>query len=238
MNDELYEKDLDNVVGGVPYDAGKEMLENGPAYDPNGPAYDPHQMTENHTDAGNKVFENGPAYDPHQMRENHTDAGVLASNDNHMTQDAGGATTVSLEKKEEDPNYLRLIAAQNETGRLFRIAHLKNQLSDQERRRRNHAIAAGICFAGLIAAGLYSGIDFEAAIQLEIKAINSFEALKEYLATFTPAMWITMTGFAINFAHSNRNRRAAQRTQRDIDVMEALAPEDYQDVVERQARSK
>ena len=61
MNDELDEKDLDNVVGGVPYDAGKEMLENGPAYDPNGPAYDPHQMTENHTDAGNKVFENGPA---------------------------------------------------------------------------------------------------------------------------------------------------------------------------------
>ena len=37
----------------------------------------------------------------------------------------------------------------------------------------------------------FSGVDPNQAIQTEIQALSSFGTLKEYLGTFTPAMWGT-----------------------------------------------
>ncbi len=140
--------------------------------------------------------------------------------------------------KEVEPkevkDYLRLIAAQNESTRRIRIEGIKDAITDEQRRRRGSAIVAAISFA---VATHFSGINPDVAIQTEIQALNSFEALKDYLSMITPAMYATMAATAASFSNFIRHNRAFRRANKEFDNMVNNEPVNLQDLVEKQAKT-
>ena len=143
--------------------------------------------------------------------------------------------------KEVEPkevkDYLRLIAAQNESTRRIRIEGIRDAITDEQRRRRGSAIVAAISFAGFAVATHFSGINPDVAIQTEIQALNSFEALKDYLSMITPAMYATMAATAASFSNFIRHNRAFRRANKEFDNMVNNEPENLQDLVEKQAKT-
>lgn len=141
-----------------------------------------------------------------------------------------------MENKEKD--YARLIAAQNESARRLKIKSINNTLSEEHKKKSMFAVASGICFAGLMVATHFSGVDMNQAIQTEIQALNSFDAVKDYLGTFTPAMWGTMLATAASYSKYIKHNKAYQKANQEFYDMMNNEPEDYQDIVEHQAKSK
>lgn len=139
---------------------------------------------------------------------------------------------------ENEKDYERLIAAQNESARRLKIKEINRNLSEEHKKRSVFAIASGVCFAGLMVATHFSGIDANQAIQTEIQALSSFDALKEYLGTFTPAMWGAMIATAGSISkYIKHNKKYKNANQEFYDMMDTQ-PEDYQDIVEDQAKSR
>ena len=141
-------------------------------------------------------------------------------------------------ENEEQKDYARLIAAQNESARRLKIKGITNTLTEEYKKKRGFAIASGICFAGLMVATHFSGIDPNQAIQTEIQALGSFDALKEYLGYFTPAMLGAMIATAASLSKYIRHKKKYDNANQEFYDMMGIQPEDYQDVVEIQAKSK
>lgn len=137
-----------------------------------------------------------------------------------------------------EKDYARLVAAQNEAARRLKIKSINNTLSEEHKKKSMFAIASGVCFAGLIVATHFSGVDMNQAIQTEIQAFNSFDALKEYLRTFTPAMWGTMLATAASYSNYIKHSKAYKSANQEFYDMMANQPEDYQDIVEGQAKGR
>lgn len=138
----------------------------------------------------------------------------------------------------ESKDYERLIAAQNESARRLKIKEINRNLSEEHKKRSMFAIASGVCFAGLMVATHFSGVDVNQAIQTEIQALSSFDALKEYLGTFTPAMWGTMIAAAGSISKYIKHNKAYKKADNEFYDMMDTQPEDYQDIVEHQAKSR
>lgn len=141
-----------------------------------------------------------------------------------------------MEKESKD--YSRLIAAQNESTRRLKIKSINNTLSEEHKKKSMYAIASGVCLVGLIVATHFSGIDMNQAIQTEIQALNSFDALKEYFRTFTPAMWGTMVATATSYSKYIKHNREYKKANKEFYDMMDNQPEDYQDIVEHQAKGR
>ena len=139
---------------------------------------------------------------------------------------------------ETEKDYARLIAAQLESARRLKIKSINNTLSEEYKKKSMYAIASGVCFAGLMGATLFSGVDIKQAIQTEIQILNSFDALKEYLRTFTPAMWGTMVATAVSYSNYIKHHKKYQKANQEFYDMMNNQPEDYQDIVEKQAKSR
>ena len=144
----------------------------------------------------------------------------------------------TVAQKEEQKDYTRLIAAQNESARRLKIKGITNTLTEENKKKRGFAITSGICFAGLMAATHFSGIDPNQVIQTEIQALNSFDALKEYLAYFTPAMWGALIATATSFSKYIKHKKKYDDANQEFYDMMDNQPEDYLDVVEHQAKSR
>lgn len=142
------------------------------------------------------------------------------------------------EERYYEKDYARLIAAQNESARRLKIKGINNTLSEEYTKKNSFAIASGICFAGLVVATHFSGVDVNQAIQTEIQALHSFDAVKEYLGTFTPAMWGTMIAGATTLSKYIKHKKAYQKANQELYDMNTNEPEDYLGVVEYQAKSK
>lgn len=138
----------------------------------------------------------------------------------------------------ESKDYERLIAAQNESARRLKIKEINRNLSEEHKKRSMFAIASGVCFAGIMVATHFSGVDVNQAIQTEIQALSSFDALKEYLGTFTPAMWGTMIATAGSISKYIKHNKAYKKADNEFYDMMNTQPEDYQDIVEHQAKSR
>ncbi len=139
---------------------------------------------------------------------------------------------------ENEKDYERLIAAQNESARRLKIKEINRNLSEEHKKRSVFAIASGVCFAGLMVATHFSGIDANQAIQTEIQALSSFDALKEYLGTFTPAMWGAMIATAGSISKYIKHNKKYKNANQELYDMMDTQPEDYQDIVEDQAKSR
>lgn len=138
----------------------------------------------------------------------------------------------------ESKDYERLIAAQNESARRLKIKEINRTLSEEHKKKSMFAIASGVCFAGLMVATHFSGVDMSQAVQTEIQALSSFDALKKYLGTFTPAMWGAMIATAGSLSKYIKHSKAYKKADNEFYDMIDTQPEDYQDEVERQAKSK
>lgn len=138
----------------------------------------------------------------------------------------------------ESKDYERLIAAQNESARRLKIKEINRNLSEEHKKRSMYAIASGVCFAGVMVATHFSGVDVNQAIQTEIQALSSFDALKEYLGTFTPAIWGTMIATAGSISKYIKHNKAYKKADNEFYDMMNTKPEDYQDIVEHQAKSR
>lgn len=138
----------------------------------------------------------------------------------------------------ESKDYEKIIAAQNESARRLKIKEINRNLSEEHKKRSMFAIASGVCFAGIMVATHFSGVDVNQAIQTEIQALSSFDALKEYLGTFTPAMWGTMIATAGSISKYIKHNKAYKKADNEFYDMMNTQPEDYQDIVEHQAKSR
>ncbi len=139
---------------------------------------------------------------------------------------------------ENEKDYARLIAAQNTAAREFEIKKIQNTLTEEHRRKNMMAIASGVMIAGLVASMHFSGIDPNEALAVEMKALNSFEALKQYFSMFTPATYAAAIGTVVSLEAFIKHAREYKKANQDFYAMMDSVPEDYQDVVESQARSR
>ncbi len=139
---------------------------------------------------------------------------------------------------EEQINYAKLLAAQNESARRLRIINIENTLSDERRRRNLSAIIAGACMSGAAMLSHIQGIDINHAVELERQALTSYAALKEYLSMLTPSFYACVTVGAANILNFIRHRRNYNRASRELDAMNATAPEMFLDDIERQAQGR
>lgn len=139
---------------------------------------------------------------------------------------------------EEQKDYERLIAAQNESARRLKIKSISYTLSEEHKKKNAMAIAAGICFAGLIVATHFSGMEPNQALATEIQALNSFDALKEYLSMFTPAMHGAMIATAGSISSYIKHKKKYDKANQEFYDMMDNQPKDYQDIVQSQARNR
>ena len=84
------------------------------------------------------------------------------------------------EKNELGVDYAKLVAAQNEAGRRLKIATFTHDLTEEEKKKSFWGKVSGICIAGIIASSLLTGFDYKEAVALEVQALTSMEALKDY----------------------------------------------------------
>lgn len=137
-----------------------------------------------------------------------------------------------------EKDYARLIAAQNESARRIKIQNIQNTLSYEQKKKRDYAIATGICIVGTTFASLYAGISPTNALQSQIHALSSFDALKDYLESFTPAKWVAIIATATNIINYIKHNDKYNKANADFYAMMDHPSENYQDIVENQAKSK
>lgn len=145
---------------------------------------------------------------------------------------------MSLISDETKTDYARLIAAQSESARRLEIKKIIHTLSEEQQKKNRYAIASGVFLSGLIVATCFSGVDINQAIQTEIAALNSFDALKEYLAKFTPAMLLTTIGTAVSYSRYIKHNNKYKRANQQLDDMSDTYPTKYLDIVEKQAKTR
>ena len=170
------------------------------------------------------------------LLNNETFADLL--NNGTFADSVENETQNDLMNNETEIDYTRLIAAQNESKRRLKIKSINNTLTAEQKKKSKFAIASGVCFAGLLVATCFSGVDPKQAIQTEIQALNSFDALKEYLETFTPAMWGTMIATAGSFSKYIRHKKRYEEANQEFYDMINIKPEDYYDIIEDQVKKR
>lgn len=139
---------------------------------------------------------------------------------------------------DQSQDYSRLIAAQNESARRLKIKKITRILSEEHKKRNMFAAASGTCFIGFLVATHFAGIEINEAIQMEIQALGSFDALKEYLKMFTPAMWGTLFATATSFSEYMKHNKRYRKANDEFYDMIDTEPENYLDAVDEQAKSR
>ena len=151
------------------------------------------------------------------------------------------------EEINEEKDYARLIAAQNESERRIKIRQINRTLSEENTKKTVYAIATATCFAGLLVATHFSGIASKEAINNEMQVIQHFFAnqpsevlvsLKDYLSTITMPMWATIIGTAGSLSKYIKHRKQYDKASQEFYDITDNEPVNYQDAVERQAKTK
>ena len=140
------------------------------------------------------------------------------------------------EQKKEDLDYLRLIAAQNESERRIKIKNIQRTITEEKKEKILWAIISGVSIAGLFAATHFAHIDPSMAVKTEIQALNSWDAAKEYIKMITPAMWTTLVASAASISQYVKHNKKMKKANQDFYDMDENEPKDLQDIVESQAK--
>lgn len=147
----------------------------------------------------------------------------------------------------EEKDYTRLIAAQIESKRRIKIKSINNTLHEENKKKIIYSIATATCFVGLMVATHFSGVDSKDAIATEIRGLQQFfanqpqEALvsvKDYLSTITLPMWGGIIALAGSLSAYIKHKKKYDKANEEFYDVTDNEPVDFQDVVERQARTK
>ena len=148
-------------------------------------------------------------------------------------------TNVEEKNVQNDPNYLQLIAAQNQSERMFKIRKIRNNINREEKKVVKNSILCGICFIGAATSMQLAGIDVEQAIQLEIDAITSYDALKTYFMEYmNPGILISVAGMVKTYISAVKHREKAQINKEDLEAMMETEPTEYMEDVDNKARTR
>lgn len=143
--------------------------------------------------------------------------------------------------EQNNENYLKLIAAQNEHKRVVKICEIQENLTLEERRRMRSAIATGISIACVFASTLLSDMDITSMQMSEIlmqtyEQLSSFEALKEYFKSLTPAMYLSIASTILNGRNYIRHHHRVQELEGKLNINTMNDPTDFYSKVEGQSR--
>ena len=143
--------------------------------------------------------------------------------------------------EQNNENYLKLIAAQNEHNRVVKICEIHNNLTLEERRRTRSAIALGISITCIFASTLLSDMDITSMQMNDIimqayEQLSSFEALKEYFKSLTPAMYLSVAATVLNGRNYIRHHHKVQELESKLHVNTMNEPTDFYSKVEGQSR--
>ncbi len=106
-----------------------------------------------------------------------------------------------------------LVNMQREQRR-YEILQRETILNNERRARARAAMSAGACILGAAAAVWFGGVDLQQAVQHEVQAIYSWEALGQYLSDLGPVTTLLAActgGFLANYASHSRKMREAQQ---------------------------
>lgn len=142
---------------------------------------------------------------------------------------------------QENENYLKLIAAQNERNRTVKICTIQSELSREESRRTISAIATGISIASIFATTLLSDVNMDLTQINELvmeayEQLSSFEALKEYFKSLTPAMYLSIAATILNARNYIRHNRRCQALDDELANETMFEATDFYSKVEGQSR--
>ena len=139
-------------------------------------------------------------------------------------------------ESEVEPDYLKLIAAHKVSERRIKIRNVEAKIAEEKVSKIYSAILAGVAFTGLCVLIKTTGIDTEKAIEMEKEAIFSVAALKEYLGTFTPGMWLTMAAAAAGIASFSKHNDKQMAAQMEYDNLMENDPLRIEPIVESDAK--
>ena len=113
----------------------------------------------------------------------------------------------------------------NEYERRLNKRTVNNRINDERRAARISACVMGAGVVGcLVATGMkYTPDQLDAILKLEAQSLQSFEALKGYFASFSPAMLgscVTAVSGAIHYRRHAREERNARRELNDMNEVE------------------
>ena len=128
--------------------------------------------------------------------------------------------------------------AQNESARRLRIAHINRSINGHRSLKRMFAVLTGISIAGIVAATELSGITNELGHLKPEDLLNSFDAIKEALSKFTPAMWGSFGAYILNGFAAARESAAQNRATNELYDTENYVPEAFTEEAERQLRTR
>lgn len=136
----------------------------------------------------------------------------------------------------ERPNYFKLLLAQREAERRFKLVSYANEISDEKRKKVIAAIATGVCFSALMASVLFSGNDIDKMAELGLKVFNNVELLPEYLKSFSPGMWLSTIGTATSLVKYIKHSEKEKNAESNYNNMLTNQPKYYMGEVEHQAK--
>lgn len=126
---------------------------------------------------------------------------------------------------EKDMEEEKEIPIKNEYERRLNKRTVNNRINDERRAARISACVMGAGVVGcLVATGMkYTPDQLDAILKLEAQSLQSFEALKGYFASFSPAMLgscVTAVSGAIHYRRHAREERNARRELNDMNEVE------------------
>lgn len=135
-----------------------------------------------------------------------------------------------------DPNYLRYIAAQGDAERQRELDERYIKLQTDKAKMINNAIMTGVFIVGYAAAVHFSGLNMDQFLEQELRALNSWGDLKEWAATITPAMWLTILGAASSIIGLIKNKTDLEMDKVRLDSAIAHDPDKIQDRIDRRIK--
>lgn len=133
-----------------------------------------------------------------------------------------------------DINFSQMDDLKNEEGfdRRLRIKCIERTMDEESKRTVRAAVASATLFVATFVTVKVSGLDVQEAIATEIKALSSWESLKEYFSMFTPATIASITASVISFRSFLTHRRRRNEALQQYDDISAINAENISNVIE------
>ena len=119
-----------------------------------------------------------------------------------------------------------------EFDRRLKIKCIERTMDEESKRTVRSAVASATLFVTTFVTMQVSGLDVQEAIAAEIKALSSWESLKEYFSMFTPAMIASITASVISFRSFLTHRRRTNEALQQYDDIAAIDAENISNVIE------
>ena len=121
-------------------------------------------------------------------------------------------------------------------NRKLKIIDINNTLTKEKEKKKEFAIASGICNISLVNAIHFTGLDLKSAE--ETQYLSSLDSFKDFLKLFPPAIWATMIVAAVSISNYIKHKKKYDKINQELHDIVDNHPEDYQNIVEYQTKNR